>query len=365
MKWHVISAAHVTHPFLFPNLYPEEFPRFLSFLKESDVRVTLQLRRLDVGSLLAEYDLRRRYFVKKESDLVVAHLHDEAGFEENLLHKFDTNVEVLELLRPNSSIQGVEDEAYSAQNLSIQVPKFAYNDNRPASKDGAQAQDDGSTLSKVLTGESYTIPAPTFVDLPLYSDVELVGHDFAMNQNGTPVLVPTSLAGTFMGSSKKRIVVDTPQPSVMGLCGGPVLLVDSCSNQATSKVIGMVEGRINAPTQLKASSAAVSPDNDPSLAIHKALNDRTVLVSATEIGSFVDAVVEKALFEDRLIDQYSTSPLSATPQTPHPFSLDTADPSFDLDSAGGLHPTQMNAGEVQEWKPSATIPGKVDDDVEF
>lgn len=221
MKYHVVSAAHVTHPFLYPKLYPEEFPRFLSFLSETDVKVTLQYRQLNEGILLEEFDMKRRYSVKQENDLVIGHLEDESQFEETLKNKFACDVDPLILMTEDERIE-------------------------------------------------------------LKKQLEIVGHDFSVSANGHPVLVPTSLEGTLLGASKKRIVVGTAQPSVMGLCGGPALLVEN--GKPTSYVIGMVEGRIQAKSPSNVSLT------DEERKIQEQLVDHTVLVSSTIISDFVDSV---------------------------------------------------------------------------
>lgn len=177
---------------------------------------------------MSEFDLRRKYMVKQESDLVVGHLDDENRFEDIMQNKFGVKVEALQLRR----------------------------------------------------------------DVPdLSASVELVGHDFSFNANGHHVLVPVSLPGTILGGNSRRIVVDTPQPSVMGLCGGPVL--ESANEGDSSFVIGMVEGRIqNALSDPSLSQTVKDGDAD----MHKALADRTVLLSSVDIAQFV-ALVEEDLDE--------------------------------------------------------------------
>ena len=223
-KFHIISAAHVTHPFLYPRLYPEEFPRFLSFLGESDIKVALQLREFDTGTLLGEFWLRHGLSVKQDSDLVVGHLNDEKSFEEAMAHKYHSNVELLTL-----NERDVEP-------------------------------------SKV---------------------VEVIGNDFTMNANGHHVLVPVSISGQIMGASKNRIVIDTPEPTVMGLCGGPVIELDE-KGVPTSVVVGMVEGRIQEPTSQSQSSSQQTGNR-----AMQALVGRTVLVSSVTISEFLTTVEEK------------------------------------------------------------------------
>lgn len=44
------------------------------------------------------------------------------------------------------------------------------------------------------------------------------------NSDNEEVLVPTSLPGSVLVVGKKRHAIETKYPSVMGLCGGPVVI---------------------------------------------------------------------------------------------------------------------------------------------
>jgi hypothetical protein len=43
-KYHVIGSAHVTHPFFFPNYYPEHQYPWLQYVSEEDTLNKLELR---------------------------------------------------------------------------------------------------------------------------------------------------------------------------------------------------------------------------------------------------------------------------------------------------------------------------------
>lgn len=268
-KYHVVSAAHVTHPFLYPRLYPEEFPRFLSFLKESDVKVALQYRELDTGALLTEFPLRKQMSVKVDSDLVVAHILDEEALEEEMKKRFGEEVLALQLK------QSVPD---------------------------------------------------------VMSEVELLGHDFTMNANGHHVLVPVSLPGSVLGGNKRRIVVDTPQPSVMGLCGGPVLELKQ-DGQSTTIVVGMVEGRIQSSIT-NPSMIANDSNSDPKM--HKALADKTVLLSSLDIADFL-VEVEKDL-ENMVNENKPPEHVVSMPQLSADLAMGEAAAIFGSDFGLDQHP---------------------------
>lgn len=287
VKYHIVSAAHVTHPFLYPRLYPEEFPQFLSFLQEKDVKVVLQYRELDTGKLLSEFSLDSHLSVKVDSDLVVGHLEDEDNFELVMKHKFDTKVEPLQLKQSSAEVS---------------------------------------------------------------SAVELIGHDFSFNANGKPVLVPVSLSGKVLGSSNRRIVVDTPYPSVMGLCGGPVLELSE-DGLATPLVVGMVEGRIQ---NSLADGDVSTPIKEGEVEMHKALADKTVLVSSLDIAEFITAV-EKELEEiaqERKIPEH----ILMTPE----FTTVAAEA---LAEAGAAEALVETAPAFQTWDPNTHH--EKDKDIDF
>lgn len=151
-KFHIISAAHVTHPFKFPKLYPKEFPNFLSFLNEEDVKFSLQVRELETGQILENFPMSHFSYKKLESDLVIGHVEDEDEFLNNLKNKYFINLESVNLMDsfPNSS------------------------------------------------------------------NVQLLGHDFTTDeQDGRNVLVPVSLNGKILALYPKKLIIDTVQPSIM------------------------------------------------------------------------------------------------------------------------------------------------------
>lgn len=195
------------------------------------MKVALQLREFDTGALLGEFSLRRELSVKADLDLVVGHLEDEGAFEEAMTHKYKEKIEQL-------TLKEGEKEQFSA---------------------GKQ--------------------------------VSVLGNDFTMNANGHHVLVPVSLPATILGSNKNRLVIDTPQPTVMGLCGGPVLELDE-NGEPTDLVVGMVEGRIQEPTNKEGGE-----ENGTGKAqqFAKVLAGRTVLIASEAISEFIATTVEEKL----------------------------------------------------------------------
>lgn len=242
------------------------------------MKVALQYRQENTGVLLDEFPLKTRLTVRVDSDLVVGHLQDEEAFENVLKNKFGLSVDPLELL-----------------------------------------------LGPISPN----------------SEVEIIGHDFTTNWNGHPVLIPVTLPGRLLATSKRRGVVDTPQPSVMGLCGGPALLLDS-TGAPTPLVAGMVEGRIQ-----RLSENDTSPSSS---AMNHELADRTVLVGAEEIHDFILSVEEE--LNDDLDEMVKNNPVRPfnPPITPLPTDL-----NLDMmDEMPTLH----------QWDPNSPKPSK-DDDIDF
>eukprot|EP01124_Arcella_intermedia_P007619 TRINITY_DN1469_c0_g1_i14.p2 TRINITY_DN1469_c0_g1~~TRINITY_DN1469_c0_g1_i14.p2 ORF type:complete len:268 (+),score=62.38 TRINITY_DN1469_c0_g1_i14:39-842(+) len=156
---HLVSAAHITHPFAFPQLYsPNQYP-WLQFVYEEATLNYLQIRQMDTGAILQQFPTERRLFKKMDADLVVMHLKDEKGFL-NSLSKYDIQIAPLNLKR------------------------------------------------ELLESSQ---------------EVEIIGHDFKQNEVGEEVSVPASLKGTIHLHANGKYYAKTPYPAVMGLCGGPVV----------------------------------------------------------------------------------------------------------------------------------------------
>jgi len=180
-KYHLVSTAHVTHPWKFTKFYPENDTRFawLQFLEECDTKNMLQLRQENTGKLLKEFKLCDRTFRYEERDLAVLHLEDEEHFEEVL--KFH-----------NIKFEPIEFHPYVAE--------------------------EGQ---KVI----------------------MIGNDFTTTSDGEEILVPVSLEGTVNLVTEESVFISTPMPSTMGMCGGPVLLQRGLDSAGQS--IGMVEALVN------------------------------------------------------------------------------------------------------------------------
>ncbi|KAL6041499.1 hypothetical protein QOT17_024905 [Balamuthia mandrillaris] len=80
-KHHIIGSAHVTHPFLWPKYYPQEW---LRFVQEEHTLYKLEFRELETGRVLLECPLKRKAYRHPTADLVVLHLEDEAATERDL-----------------------------------------------------------------------------------------------------------------------------------------------------------------------------------------------------------------------------------------------------------------------------------------
>lgn len=178
-KFHIVSTAHVTHPFLFPNLYPAEY-RWLKFVTENDTINKLQIRQEDTGQILEEFMLERELFRQEGKDLVILHLEDEEYFERRLERRWNIELSPLELVADSSNEK---------------------------------------------------------------KSVWIVGHDFTVNQmTKEEVLVPAALRGEVNLRTRSKLFVKSEVLSVMGMCGAPVLVSDGeiCTNKCIGMVEALV-----------------------------------------------------------------------------------------------------------------------------
>jgi len=220
-KFHLISAAHITHPFDFPYLYPRTRYPWLAFVYESATMNKLQYRQEYTGTVLEEFSIEKKVFKQDKSDLVVMHLKDERHF----LHTMEKNYKIMEI----STLDLCDDII-----------------NDPSQK------------------------------------LEIIGHDFTKNDIGVEVMVPVTIFGHMNMFSYNRYFIKTPEVAVMGLCGGPVLLI----KENSLKCMGMVE-------------ALVTPSkgiNDSNQHLEK-IHNNTVVVPSKDIKPYLYDV-EKQLDDD-------------------------------------------------------------------
>jgi hypothetical protein len=131
--------------------------------------------------------------------------------------------------------------------------------------------------------------------------VTLVGHDFTKNDKGEEVFVPCSLTGHIAYSGNTKYLIHTNEPSVMGMCGGPVLIGDP---EKSTTSIGMVEARVSVNINPE------TPDDPHQAALVRELNDRTVILGAQEIASFLPKV--EAEMDDRYLADSPSAPKQPT-----------------------------------------------------
>jgi len=184
----------------------------------------LQLRQQTTGIILAEFPIEKCVFKQEKADLVVMHLEDEEEF-----------LRTIKLNDQFGEISGLE----------------LYDD--------------------IITERNQPL--------------EIVGHDFTKNDSGEEVMIPVTLPGKINLFSNNKYFIRTPEVAVMGLCGGPVLLLQE---NTAPKCIGMVE-------------ALVAPQQQSSnLQELKVIHNNTMVVPSTEIKLFIDELEKHESDEDEL-----------------------------------------------------------------
>jgi hypothetical protein len=107
----------------------------------------------------------------------------------------------------------------------------------------------------------------------------IVGHDLRESPDGegTGALIPCWMEGVVKKFSDDRFFIATTIPSVMGMCGGPVISVSS------KKCLGMVEALVHPPAE-----------EDVKLGRAKPLNvkfaNHTASIPSTKILSFLETL---------------------------------------------------------------------------
>eukprot|EP01126_Amoeba_proteus_P005904 TRINITY_DN12024_c0_g1_i1.p1 TRINITY_DN12024_c0_g1~~TRINITY_DN12024_c0_g1_i1.p1 ORF type:complete len:289 (+),score=62.90 TRINITY_DN12024_c0_g1_i1:132-869(+) len=106
--------------------------------------------------------------------------------------------------------------------------------------------------------------------------LEIHGHDLNLCSSGEEVLVPTTLKGTLNFEDGSRYFLKTEVPAVMGLCGGPVIDMNSTT------CVGVVEALVPPLT---------TKDNlTTQFEFRRRVENNTVVVKASVIKSLIDHV---------------------------------------------------------------------------
>lgn len=151
-----MSAGHITHPFSFPHLYPEEYPNFLSFLNSNDVKVEIQIRNSHNGKVLKSWPLKQNTYCSTDPDLFVGHLEDDASLDR------------------------------------------WWKDNH----------------EKIGSSPRFELELTDQPVLP-QTQVDILGHDFSLDDKSESILLPTSLDGSVIRSNNKKFYIQTEHPSIM------------------------------------------------------------------------------------------------------------------------------------------------------
>lgn len=129
--------------------------------------------------------------------------------------------------------------------------------------------------------------------------ITLVGHDFT-KAGEKEVFLPCSLQGDVLYPSKSKYIVKTLGPSVMGMCGGPVLLGDP---ETSTTTIGMVEALVTVNNPGSDYTTPADPKTSEAL---ESLNGQTLVLGASEIAEFLPTVeLEMDIVQPSRSSEYS------------------------------------------------------------
>ncbi len=156
----------------------------------------------------------------------------------------------------------------------------------------------------------------------------MIGNDFTQNSNHDEVLVPAVQLGQVTSAARDKYFIQTETPSVMGMCGAPVLLMDKqptndWESAVTKRCIGMVEGLVQPVSEEKLREKSV----DVQKAL-KAIENNTAVLGSRQILEFIKEV-EQSLDKDEQSEEI-TGKTGHNGGKKEPF-----DPSYPF---GGRHP---------------------------
>jgi hypothetical protein len=194
---HIVTSAHVVHPFAFPNYYPPDQHAWLRFVNERHVITKFEVRERDGGQILFSTDLHDKVYRHETRDICVLHPEDQAGFAQALAEfEGGTREHILEL----------EDE---------------------------------SAVKEWVDGKA---------------GVMFVGHEIIEASGELQEQLPCVVPGSLLGQTPQgQIFASTERTLKMGMCGGPVLA-------GGGKCIGATEGIVpeTGPEPLRLCAAVIS-----------------------------------------------------------------------------------------------------------
>ena len=77
---HIVTSAHVVHPFAFPNYYPPEEHAWLGCVGERHVMTKFEVREHTEGRVIVSIDLHDKVFRHESRDICVVHPQDQKEF---------------------------------------------------------------------------------------------------------------------------------------------------------------------------------------------------------------------------------------------------------------------------------------------
>lgn len=193
---HIVSSAHVVHPFAFPNYYPVEEHAWLKFVNENNVLTKFEIRERTGGEVIFSMDLHEKVFRHDTRDVCVLHPENQQEF--------------LKALR---DIPG-----HTTREHILQL------------------ENDEAAREK--------------------SDVMFVGHQIIEASGALQEQLPTVVGGRVLGCTPHgQAFASTDSTLQMGMCGGPVLNASGLCIGATE---GLVPA--TGPEPLRLCAAVITAD---------------------------------------------------------------------------------------------------------
>jgi len=162
---HIVTSAHVVHPFAFPNYYPLDEHAWLKFVTDRHVLTKFEIREREGGEVIFSMDLHEKVFRHESRDICVLHPENQKEF--------------LKALRDLDGGTGAREHILKLENDEVAREK---------------------------------------------TEVMFVGHQIIEASGALQEQLPSVVAGSMMGCTPHgQAFAVTDSTLQMGMCGGPVL----------------------------------------------------------------------------------------------------------------------------------------------
>ena len=229
---HIVTSAHVVHPFAFPGYYPLEEHAWLRFVNEDHVQTKFEIREREGGRVVFCRNLGDKVYRHETRDVCVVHPEDPTEFLQAIA-EFD---------------KGTQEHILELEDDEVCVCMYLWPCIGPCL---CCASDQVDVCGCECVGNQAVKSAVAGKD-----DVMFVGHEIIEASGELQEQLPCVVPGTLLGQTPQgQMFASTQSTLKMGMCGGPVI-------NGRGKCIGAVEGIVpeTGPEPLRLCAAVIAAD---------------------------------------------------------------------------------------------------------